>query len=210
MPSAGMVSQRSRAADRCRSPTQNSVPWLSRFTAVSHHCSLTSIPMALRPQFRAATRVVPEPMNGSRTRHPSRVAVCTIRSRRASGFSAGCSVVLHCPASHFARIRSGADRSRISHSGIADMRIISQVGRSAFLYAGPIHSLSQTTQDVGDSPASRKAFVYVGIDRQLPNTQIDPSLLVALLQSLSHCEYQRATFMMSPHDPALLHSVPVE
>ena len=44
-----------------------------RFAAISQYFSSSSIPMARRPRFLAASKVVPEPMNGSRISSPGSV-----------------------------------------------------------------------------------------------------------------------------------------
>src|SRR6516162_1297598 len=43
------------------------MPWASRLAAASQYRSSISTPIALRPRLRAATRVDPDPANGSAT-----------------------------------------------------------------------------------------------------------------------------------------------
>ena len=61
---------------------------ISGYTYVRHaqYCSSTSIPIALRPMFLAATSVVPLPINGSRMTAPSALYAETIREIARSGF----------------------------------------------------------------------------------------------------------------------------
>src|SRR5699024_8946248 len=70
--------------------SKSKAPWLSRWAIISAYFSSSSTPTTFRPRFRAATRVEPEPANGSAIT-PSGARSISF-SIRPTGLGVGCPI----------------------------------------------------------------------------------------------------------------------
>src|SRR5690606_1165437 len=155
---------------RHATPPRSSASCDSRWAASSQYRSSISIPIARRPRLLAATSVVPEPINGSRTSPPPLISINHDMS--STGFSAGCPVGF--VDDHRTRFISGIPRSSMENSGIANSATSSYDGLRPFVPPGPIHPLSHTSRDSIGHDTSHAAFWYVTSDRQFRNDHMAP------------------------------------
>src|SRR5690606_17790497 len=155
---------------RHATPPRSSASCDSRWAASSQYRSSISIPIARRPRLLAASSVVPEPINGSRTSPPPLISINHDMS--STGFSAGCPVGF--VDDHRTSFISRRPRSSMENSGIANSATSSYDGLRPFVPPVPIHPLSHTSRDSIGHDTSHAAFWYVTSDRQFRNDHMAP------------------------------------